>query len=287
MSSSSKVSEMRAPIVGSRRVVRVIVIALLLGVVIGFAYWGSTPGGDILAADLAAPLNGATTAKVDIDAGTGHLAIDRLATGEQALASGTLQYLKSQGVPSRSLNASNGQATLTLRGGNAGQPLFRLPWAACGGAYEWQVRLNPSVPDDLTAHSAGGNVQLNLAKLAITRLAADTAGGNADVVLPDNAANLRATVKTGGGNVTVEVGSGITGNNSVDANTGAGNVIVHVPSGLAARIHATSGLGKVTVDQRFSQIDGSTYQSPEYDGAANRVEITVGSGAGNVSVTSK
>ena len=83
-----------------------------------------------------------------------------------------------------------------------------------------------------------------------------------NVVLPDNAANL-----------------------SVTAKTGAGNVVVHVPSGIAAKILATSGLGKVTVDSQFSKIDGKTYQSPDYEGAANKVEITVNSGAGNVSVS--
>ena len=40
-------------------------------------------------------------------------------------------------------------------------------------------------------------------------------------------------------------------------------------------IHATSGLGKVIVDPRFSKTDKNTYQSPDYDSAANRVEITV------------
>jgi predicted membrane protein len=107
------------------------------------------------------------------------------------------------------------------------------------------------------------------------------------VVLPDNAANLSVTAKTGAGNVTVEIGSGITGSNTVNANSGAGNVVVRVPSGIAARIHATSGLGKATVDSRFSKIDGNTYQSPDYDGAADKVEITVNSGAGNVNVNTK
>jgi predicted membrane protein len=64
-------------------------------------------------------------------------------------------------------------------------------------------------------------------------------------------------------------------------------VVVRVPSGLAAKVHATSGLGKVIVDSRFNKIDGNTYQSPDYDSAANKVEITANSGAGNVSVNTK
>jgi Cell wall-active antibiotics response LiaF, C-terminal len=160
-----------------------------------------------------------------------------------------------------------------------------LPWAACNGAYEWQIHLNPNVQSDITAHSGGGNVKLNLAGMAVTHLSADTGGGNMDVVLPDNAANLSVTAKTGGGNVSVGLGSGTTGSNTINATSGAGNVVVCVPSGIAAKIHASSGLGKVIVDSRFSQTDNNTYQSPDYDGAANKVEIMAHSGTGTVSIT--
>jgi len=239
----------------------------------------------VLTHNLSEPLGGATTAKVDIN--TGNLTIDRLAGGEQVLASGTLQYLEKQGVPIRTLNTSNGQATLTLRGGDTGRPWFRFPWVACNGATEWQVHLNPNVLSDITAHSGGGNVKLDLAGMAVTRVSADTGGGNMDVVLPDNAANLSVIARTGAGNVTVEISSGITGSNIVNASSGAGNVVVRIPSGVAAKIHATSGLSKVIVDSWFSKTDKNTYQSPDYDGAANKVEITVKSGAGSVSVNTK
>ena len=41
------------------------------------------------------------------------------------------------------------------------------------------------------------------------------------------------------------------------------------------------------VDPRSGKIDRNAYQSPDYDGTANKVEITVHSGAGNVSVNTK
>jgi hypothetical protein len=243
---------------------------------------------ETLIENLSEPLNGATTANLDINVGDGNLEIDRLTGGEPLLASGTLQYLENQGVPGRSITLDNGRANLTLRGGKADRPLFRMPWDACGGGkYEWQIHLNPRVQSDITAHSDGGNVRLDLAGIALTRLAADTGGGNMDVVLPDNAANLSVTARSGAGNVTVDVGSGTTGTGIVDANSGAGNVVVHVPSGIAAKIHATTGLGKVIVDPRFSKVDGKTYQSPDYVSAANKIEITAKSGAGNVSVETK
>jgi predicted membrane protein len=143
------------------------------------------------------------------------------------------------------------------------------------------------VQSDITARSGGGNVELNLAGLAVTRILADTGGGNMKVVLPDDSADLNVTARTGGGNVTVEMGSGVTGNNLIEAGSGAGNVIVRVPSGIAARIHATTGLGKAIVDSRFNKIDANTYESPDYESARDKVEITAHSGAGNVSINTR
>lgn|SRR5574341_864912 len=231
------------------------------------------------------PLNQATTAKVDIHAGDGNLTIDP--GSEPVLANGTLQYFENQGVPTRTRVSSNGQSTLTLRGGRAGRPWFHFPWVTCNGATDWQIHLNPTVSSDITAHSDGGNLKLNLAGMTVTSVSADTGGGNIEVILPDNAANLSVAARTGAGNVTVEIGSGITGSNIIDASSGAGNVVVRIPSAIAARIHATTGLGKVILDPRFSQIDGNTYQSSDFDRAANKVEITVKSGAGNACVETR
>jgi hypothetical protein len=241
----------------------------------------------LLIDNLSEPLNGATVVKVDVNVADGNLIIDRLTDGEQLLASGTLQYLKGQGLPTRSVNTANGQTTFTLSAGLTGQPWFRFPWAGCNGATEWQIHLNPNVQSDIAAHSGGGNVRLNLAGMCVTRLSVHTGGGNLDVVLPEHAANLSVTAKTGGGNVTVEFGDGVRGSNIISAGSGAGNAVVNIPGDIAARIHATTGWGKVLMDPRFSQMDKDTYQSPDFDHAANKIEITAKSGAGNVSVNCK
>lgn len=242
---------------------------------------------NVLTDKLSEPLAGTKTAKVEVDIADGNLTIDKLSDGEQVLAKGTLQYLEKQGLPTRSVQVSNGQATLTLKARGTGRPWFRLPWSACNAATEWQIHLNPNVQSDIIARSGGGNVKLNLAGMTVTHVSANTGGGNMDVLLPDNAANLSVVAKTGAGNVTVEIGNDITGSNVVDAQSGAGSVDVRIPSGVAARIHATTGLGKTIVDPQFSQTDKNTYQSSDFDHAADKVELTVGSGAGNVSVNTK
>ncbi len=273
---------------GTKRMIWLIILVLVLSALVGFTFWGSMPGdNNVLTHDLSEPLNGAATAKVDIDAGDGNVVIDSLTGAEPLLIGGTLEYLETQGLPARDLVSFNGQATLTLKAGASGQQWLRLPWAACNGATNWQIHLNPEVSSDITAHSNGGNVRLSLAGLAITQLSADTGGGNMDVVLPDKASDLNVTVKTGAGNVTVDIGSDTTGSGSIDAGSGAGNVVVRIPSGIAARIHATTGLGKATIDPRFNKIGDNTYESPDYESATDRIEITLDSGAGDVIVNTK
>jgi hypothetical protein len=242
---------------------------------------------NVLTHNLSEPLAGAKSAKVNVNVADGNLMIDELANGEQMLASGALQYIERQGLPTESVDVVNGQATLTLTARSTGRPWFHLPWEACNAATEWRIHLNPNVQSDITAYSGGGNLKLNLAGMAITRLSADTGGGNMDVVLPNHAANLSVVAKSGAGNVTIELGDDTTGSNTINANSGAGNVVLRVPRGIAACIHATTGLGKVIMDSRFNKMDDKTFQSPDYDSTSDKVEITAHSGAGNVSVNIK
>jgi hypothetical protein len=137
---------------------------------------------NLLTQDLSKPLNGATTANVEINTGTGNLTVDDALEGLQVLASGALQYFEKQGSPMESFTADGGQATLKLTDRAAGRPWFRLPWAACLGGTEWQIHLNPHVLSEITAHTGGGNVKLNLAEMALTGLSAETGGGNVDMV---------------------------------------------------------------------------------------------------------
>src|SRR5512133_2252853 len=97
------------------------------------------------------PLCGASTMQVAIHPGDGNLVIDSLAGGETVLASGTLEYLENKGLPTQSVDTSNGQAAPPLPSSGA-QPWLRIPCSTCNGATERRVHLTPSVSYDLKAH---------------------------------------------------------------------------------------------------------------------------------------
>jgi len=225
---------------------------------------GSTKSKNLLTDELSVPLNGATTARIEINPGDGNLSIDGLISGEDLLVSGALQYFEKKGLPNRNLITHNGEINFSLRGGGMAKPWFRVPWAGCNGGLDWQIHLNPTTSLDLVVQTGGGNVVLDLSGLSISRVLADTGGGNVAIILPATADDLNVTAKTG-----------------------AGVVEVSVPMGIAARIQATTGLGQVTVDPRFGQISKNTYQSADFEQAARKVEITVSSGAGVVNIFSR
>jgi DUF4097 and DUF4098 domain-containing protein YvlB len=217
---------------------------------------------NILTENISVPLNKITAAKIDIYSSSGNLTINPLTEIDKLLVGGSVQFSEKQGPPMQALSVYNGQVTYKMQGSDPGRAWFRMPWAACNGATEWFIQLNPAVSLDINAQSGGGNVRLDLTGMTVTNLSAGTGGGNIDVVLSEKK-----------------------GNASVTVNSGAGNVTIKIPQHLAARIHATSGLGKLIIDPRFAMVDEKTFQSPHFETAANQVEIKATTGAGNVVVT--
>ena len=261
-----------------------IVVLLIVGAVAGLTALGKKAAGDLLTKNLSEPLESATSAKVTIDPGDGNLTLEKNSSSEQMLASGTLQYFEKIGVPVSSVTASNGLATFTVMA-NGGQPWLKLPWSACNGGTEWSIRLNPTVTYEIAALTGGGNVKIDLTGLTVTSLEAETGGGNMEVTLPDNAKNLSVLAKTGAGKVALTVGSGISGSNTINASSGAGEVTVFLPKGIAARIIVASG--NVIVDPGLTKVNETTYETPDYQNATDKVEIKASSGAGEVNIIIK
>jgi hypothetical protein len=57
-----------------------------------------------------------------------------------------------------------------------------------------------------------------------------------------------------------------------------------VPAGVAARIRAEAGLSDMKVDRSRFPRQGVYYQSPDYETAANKADVTVQMGVGSVEV---
>jgi hypothetical protein len=67
---------------------------------------------------------------------------------------------------------------------------------------------------------------------------------------------------------------------------GASELAIHRPSGVAARLEVGGGVSQLVVDHdRFGAIgNGVRWQSPDYDTAEERYDITIGGGASQLTI---
>lgn len=137
---------------------------------------------------------------------------------------------------------------------------FITPWSLAAGLV-WSVRLTDAVPLSLEVGSGAGDMRLDLTDLCLSELKVEAGAGRVDLRLPSRA-----------GATKVRIGAGV------------GSVVVTVPEGVAARIRATGGISDSRVDRRRFPRAGGVPQSPDYDTAPNRVDLTIGIAVGSVVV---
>jgi hypothetical protein len=69
-----------------------------------------------------------------------------------------------------------------------------------------------------------------------------------------------------------------------DFELGAASLRLNVPEGVSARIRVSQGVSDVKIDQARFPRSGDVYQSPDFDSAANAVEMKIEAGAAEIRV---
>lgn len=210
------------------------------------------PRADTEAGLASIPLGGASRAQIKLAHGVGELRV-AAGLGGDVLADGTfgggLRY-----------HANRRGELLDVEMQMQVEPMAFVNWTP--GSYDWDVRFNPDVPLILKFETGASRNVLDLGDLKVTELKLETGASTSQVTLPANAGYTRAKVQAG-----------------------AARVDIRVPGQVAARIKVSGALASVSVDQtRFPGFD-NRYQSPDYDDAANKVEIEVETGVGAVSIS--
>jgi hypothetical protein len=66
---------------------------------------------------------------------------------------------------------------------------------------------------------------------------------------------------------------------------GASTLTLEIPDGVAAQIQHQGGLSTLNVDQsRFPQVSDSLFRSPDYDTAANKVDLSIETGVTSIQI---
>ena len=212
---------------------------------------GSATGGSpsLSAEHVEIPLEGAPDAEVMVTFGAGHLRLGTAAPGH--LADGDF-----------------GGGVRVERAGGPGRVRLSPPtppwgWSWHREPYTWTVGLTAEVPLRLRVETGAADAELDLTQMRLTELRVRTGASDTRVTLPAAAGFTR-----------------------VDAEGGAATMRFRVPTGVAARIRSSIALGSSDVDaSRFPRnaVSGA-WESPDFERAANRVEIELRGGVGTVSV---
>ena len=123
----------------------------------------------------------------------------------------------------------------------------------------WDLGSNPTTPMRLTIETGVGEGTIDLAQLHVTDLDVQIGIGNTTLMLPREG-HLQARVEGG-----------------------VGNTSIRVPASIAVRLTSTTGLGNISVPANYRR-QGDVAVSPDFDTAANRVELTVSGGIGNITI---
>ncbi|HEY5158719.1 MAG TPA: DUF5668 domain-containing protein [Anaerolineales bacterium] len=222
-----------------------LVIALGIWMIVGF-YSRHIP---VEGQQVSIPLEGAASAYIKLDHGAGRL---DLHTG-----AGSGEILHGR--------FGNGLDYKSHLDGDRLEVKLRTPrqvWAWWPGeSLDWEVYLNPSIPLSLKFDSGASSSILDLSDLKVIDLDIDTGAGKTELILPANA-----------------------GSTHVDIDTGASSLKVTIPSSVAASIRVKSGIASVAINARFPHLDGGLYQSPDYNTASNRVDMTIDAGVGSIEI---
>ena len=205
---------------------------------------------------------GAARANVRVEFGAGNLSLGALDTSDDALSS--MQFEGPASLrPEASYEVRGGVGDLGYVSRNADQVWQNFPFIGRAGDHaDLRVQLAPSVPMALDVQAGAADSLLDLSALRLTRFDLQTGAADTRVRLPEAAGFTTVVVKAGIAQLQIEV-----------------------PRGVAADIDVTTALGGRAIDQsRFHSVGNGRFRSPEYETAANRVEMRLELGIGEVSV---
>jgi len=207
--------------------------------------------GNVEVQDASIELEGANSANLKVNHGAGELNIHSGATASE-LAHGTF----SGGLDHK---ATRNGDRLEVRMRPASD-ITSIPFFGPHTQLNWDVALNANIPIALSLSVGANKSMLDLRDMNITDLKLETGASETHLTLPAR------------------------GRFKADLDLGAASLEVTVPEGLSARIRASLGAADLKIDESRFPRNGNYYQSPDYDTAANTVDMNIDAGAASIRI---
>ncbi len=263
---------------------------------------------DVKTERFSAPIDGATSARVDLGLSVGEARITALADAE-TLIDANLTYVGNIDF------AASGDAEKTVRLRQTWDHflgwLNPANWFHAPMELKWDIGLSPHVPMTLEVAGGVGKSWLDLYSLQVSDLRVSGGTGRLEMVLPAVSAGYTATVTGGTGSVDVKVPDGASVGMSLSGGTGAirlsvgegaavnaritggtGRVTVEVPRDAAVHLKAQTGVGSIAVPPHFARLAGGeqfvgqsgVWETPNFSQAERQITIEFSGGVGGLTV---
>jgi hypothetical protein len=201
-------------------------------------------------------LEGLEEASVDIDVGRGRFELDALRESASLIEADVSHY----GVLQFDVNKRGDRADVKLdvRRPN---PLTWLP----GNEERWDVGLSSDVLYDLNLDFGSGTHDVDLGDLLVTDFRVDQGSGHTTLTLPSS------------------------GKVEASLDLGSGGLDITLPGSMEAQVELDKGSGDFRPGPRFKLERGresgdSTWETDNFDGAADRISIEIDMGSGDITI---
>ena len=232
-------------------------IVMLIGVGIGIffiAYVDNSFRNDLVTTALYEyPLGEVKSADVRIDFGAGELGLHSLPDGSTNLVEANFRNRNAD----ISIDRSGDSAKLRISNPDSVFEFF--DWQDDGAT--WSVSLSPRPRLSIDLDTGASDTYLDLRRLRVSDLSIDAGATDMEVIMPAGAGNVNA-----------------------DIDVGAASIVIVIPEGVGAWIDADTAVGSLSIDHGRFPKQGDIYISPDFDVLANRIYLTINSGASSVEI---
>ena len=228
---------------------------VLIFLAVGVAAWQAGLGhNELVSGHFSQPLDSIRSATLDMTFGAGELTLESLPGASVELMAGETRGPEGAKM-SLQLSRFDGQASVKLAFPQEGWPEI-----GANPSLRWDVNLSPRLLLDLNLTTGASTCLLDLSELRVGKLDLRAGASRIEAIMPRAAGQTDASISAG-----------------------AADIVITIPEGVAARVKHT-GISALDInEQRFPKV-GDYYVSPNYNTAANRVNIDLNTGAASVRV---
>jgi len=231
------------------------------------------------------PLNGAQSAKVNLDLSINATRIGALDNTQDLLVA-DVYYTGDVRL------RSSGESQRTVRLVQEGESFNFTPridqWAALA-EQDWEIQLTPTIPLDLTVDASTGSLEMNLTTLKLERLEVDGSTGSIELALPASVDSYPVKVDGSTGSLDISIADKTAVDLDIQASTGS--IEIDVPEGAGVQVRITDGgTGSLNLPAGFDKVQGEsnekegTYENDAFDSASDPITIVVDMSTGSVNV---